>query len=240
MQRQVFVFWTGSNPMSPARRRSLAAMAATGCEVSLVTAQNLHDFVSAEEIHPAYPYLNLAHRADYLRCHFMLRHGGGYADLKPVGASWQAAFERLDSDPALWAVGYPEIGPRGVANLYQSSLALDTGAATRARAWLQWKLLRRRHRQLIGLCAFVFRADTPLARSWWIELNRRLDRLLPALQANPARAPRERPGDLVDGMPSRYPVPWTHLLGDIFHPLVARHHRHIDRSLPAPGFTDYL
>ena len=241
MKRQpLYVFWTGDNEMSPARRSSMESMASSGCEVVLVDRHNLHDYLPREQLHPAYEYLNLAHRADYLRCYFMKRYGGGYADIKPLNASWNQALEALESDDDIWAVGYPEVGRNGVANIHASSVQLGQGAAQRLASYLRWRLMRRRYRHLIGLCAFAFKPETPLVNAWWAELNVRLDALLPALRENPARYPRERPDYTYDGKPSHYPVPWTYLLGDIFHPLVLRHRRHVRALLSPPGFENYL
>lgn len=58
--------------------------------------------------------------------------------------------------------------------------------------------------------------------------------IAPALAENPARVPKERPGVIYDGEVSRYPVPWTHLLGDIHHPLVRRYRRRILKVVPTP------
>ncbi len=238
--RKVYVFWTGDNAMSEARRSSLDSMATTGCEVVLVDTHNLHDFVPAQRIHPAYPFLNLAHRADYLRCYFMKHFGGGYADLKPISHSWTEAFELLESDPNLWGIGYREVNRNGVANIYASSRQLNENPLRRLSTYIRWRLMRRQYKDLIGLCAFAFKPDTPFVNEWWDELNRRLDRLLPALQKTPARHPRERPGEIYAGEASRYPVPWTYVLGDIFHPLILKYRNHMNSSLPPPGFKDYL
>lgn len=241
MERRIFCFWTGDNPMSPAREACLAALRRhSGCRVELITAAQVADFVPARDLHPAYRHLNLAHRADFLRCYAMLHHGGGYADIKPHHASWLPAFERLEADRHLWAVGYAEPGDGAISNMYTSSRQLGEPLPRQAAAWLHRKWLQARYRRLIGCCAFVFRPGTPFAEAWWREMNRRLDALLPALERTPARLPRERPGDLVDGAPSRYPVPWTHIFGDIFHPLSGRHLSRLSTTLPPPQFHDYL
>lgn len=113
MQRRIFCFWTGSNTMPDNRQRGLESLRAnSGCEVELITAEAVADFIPASELHPAYPFLNLAHRADFLRCYAMLRHGGGYADIKPHHESWLPAFDLLEREEGLFAVGYGEPGRR--------------------------------------------------------------------------------------------------------------------------------
>ncbi|WP_417767367.1 hypothetical protein [Stappia sp.] len=240
LERRIFCFWTGENPLTENRRKGLAALRHhSGCEVVLIAADEVTDFIPARDLHPAYPHLNLAHRADFLRCYAMLRHGGGYADIKPHYHSWEPAFRQLDEDPAIWAAGYREPNPGAISNMYSSSCLLGESHDRRARAYLHRKWLQLHFRSLIGCCAFVFRPGTPFAQAWWDEMNRRLDKLLPALLEHPARHPREQPGDMHDGKPSRYPVPWTYIFGDIFHVLGGRHRSRLSTRLPAPDFSDY-
>ena len=239
MNRHLYVFWTGDNPLSENRQRSLDGMSNTGLSPILVTGRTLHDFVPADKLHPAYRFLNLAHRADYLRCYFMKHHGGGYSDLKYNGASWVAAYEGLEGDPDAWATGYREVSPRGVADIYLSSRQLKEGLAANIRAQVQWRYLQWHYKTLIGTCAFIFKENTPLVDAWWETLNQRLDTLYPKLERHPAKHPKELPGAVYDGERSRYPVPWTHLLGDILHPLLHEHRGHLRYDLPNPDFSNY-
>lgn len=239
MNRQVFVFWTGENALSENRQRSLESMRNTGLEPVLVTGRNLHEYVPAERLHPAYPFLNLAHRADYLRCYFMRHHGGGYSDLKYTESSWMDVYHALDGNPDAWAAGFREGGPRGVADIYLSSRQRREGLGSNIRAQWQWRFLQWHYRKLIGTCAFIFKEGTPLVEEWWQTLNQRLDALYPELEKHPARYPKELPGQINEGVKSRYPVPWTYLLGDILHPLVYQHRERILYDLPAPDFSNY-
>ena len=75
--------------------------------------------------------------------------------------------------------------------------------------------------------------------SAWRYLSAVHMKLLPALEMHPARHTRDRTGRLIDGDPSQYPVPWTYLLGDIFHPLSYRYRRQLNGDLPPPSFEDY-
>jgi len=240
MNRALYVFWTGENPISEARLRSLDSMKNTGLEVLFITPKNLHEYLPAESLHPAYAFLNLAHKADYLRCYFMKHHGGGYSDLKFNEASWLDVFDALDRHPDAWAAGYREVAPHGVADLYISSRQLRESFAESFRAQLRWRFLQMNYQKLIGTCAFIFKKDTPLVDEWWQALNQRLDSLYPALEKNPSRHPKEVPGMRIDGEKSRYPVPWTHLLGDILHPLAYKYHDRLIYDLPSPGFSNYV
>lgn len=237
---RIFCFWTGANEMSENRKRGIASLRATsGCEIVLITPDRIAELVPAADLHPAYRHLNLAHRSDYLRCYAMRHEGGGYADIKPNHHDWTPYFDRLAASPDLWAIGYRERTPGSVSNLYTSSKDLGLSAPRRACAYLHRKWLQANHKRLAGCCSFICKPGTPLVEEWWQEMNRRLDRLLPALERNPARVPHERPGDIVDGAPSRYPVPWTHILGDIFHPLGLKYTRRMSRDLPPPDARNY-
>lgn len=234
MNRNLYVFWTGENPLHEAGERSLDSMKNTGLELVFITPRNLHDFIPPDRLHPAYDFLNLAHKADYLRCYFMKHHGGAYSDLKYNPTSWVEAFDALEADPAAWATGYRERAARGVADLYLSSRQLHEGFAKNLHAQLQWRHLQLNYRKLIGMCAFIFKPQTPLVDAWWESLNQRLDALYPALEKHPARYPKEVPGGIYDGEKSRYPVPWTYVLGDILHPLALDHAERLRYDLPAP------
>ena len=78
--------WTGDNPM-PAYlelcvdtfRRRLAARFA----VRVVRAADVASLLDGD-VHEAYPLLSLVHRADYLRCELLHRHGGLYVDCDTI------------------------------------------------------------------------------------------------------------------------------------------------------------
>lgn len=234
MTRKLYLFWTGDNPLSDHYERSLESMTNTGLEPVLITGRNLHDVVPKDRLHPAYPYLNLAHRADYLRCYVMKHHGGAYSDLKYPPTSWIPAFDALESDPDAWASGYRETSPRGVADLYMSSRQLKEGLIANIQAQVRWRRLQWHYKTLIGTCAFIFKPNTPLVDAWWQALNERLDALHPRLERHPANYPKEQPGAVYEGERSRYPVPWTYLLGDILHPLAFRYSEHLRYDVPKP------
>ena len=140
-------------------------------------------------------------------------------------ASWSEAFYRLESHQHLLGIGYPEVGPGGVAE------------HIRPRARRYWLMLH--YRWLIGNGAFAFKARSVLTTAWWNGLNRRMDRLLPSLRLNPACHPRERPGEIRNGEPSAYPVLWSSLLGAVLQPIVYRYRHWVSNLLPAPSLRDY-
>lgn len=221
------------------RQQSLTSLRSSGLEVTLITPQNLADYIEPDSLHPSYPSLNLAHRADYLRALFMHRFGGAYCDIKPLSSSWVPAFEKLAQDENLLATGYQEIHPSGIANIHRSSTLLHQPLNRRICDYIHWRWLRLNYKKVIGNGAFIFKANSRLTTLWWEEVNRRLDVLGPLLTKFPAQEPKELMGAVYGNKKSSYPVPWSHLLGDILQPLALRFSARISRDLPPPSFENY-
>nr|VFJ88514.1 MAG: Capsular polysaccharide synthesis protein [Candidatus Kentron sp. LFY] len=230
-ERKIFIFWTGGNEMPSARRDCLRSIREnSGAEVVLVTPRNLKEYlIEGHPLHEAYNYLSYTHKADYLRCYFMHHYGGGYSDIKQIDFDWNPYFSKIDLDNDIWAIGYPEIGPEGVA--------APPGMVDEIKK--QWF-------KLIGQCAYIFRADTPLTLEWYTELHRELDNNLQTLKRHPARHPQDRyrkkPENrllrtLAFGLyRSKYPLRWAQILGEISHPLFLKYTHKICNELPPPDF----
>lgn len=234
--RPLFAFWLGDNEMSEARRSAWESLSNAGLEVVFVTRANLAEHIAPDHLHPAFRYLNLAHQADYLRCYFMHFIGGGYTDIKWVDQSWLPAVAEIEEKSSLWAGGYAEVSPYTVSNIEHFPARLPISRFRRTKLELEKRWYRRRYHRLIAMSAFYFKPGTAITAAWWRELNSRMDALAPLLAESPARLPKEKPGDLIEGRPSTYPVPWTFLLGSILHPLSYRYRRHISLRLPQPVF----
>src|SRR5690606_1936777 len=73
----LYAFWTGNNELTENRLRCLESIKKnSGVPFVLVTPGNLEEYIVNEHpLHPAYEYLSLIHRSDYLRCYFMHHHG---------------------------------------------------------------------------------------------------------------------------------------------------------------------
>lgn len=194
--RRIFCFWTGGNPLTANRERCLQDLMRTNrnIEVILVTPGNLSNWVVDEHpLHPAYDHLSFVHRSDYLRTYFMHYHGGGYSDLKSPRHNWSPVFDRLDAHCDWYAVGYREMG----------------SGQTGTQPGRMGRLLRLHYHRLIGQGAYVFRPRTDLTKRW-------LDSAEAVLAAT-TNALREHPGGVWGDEPG-YPLRWTELLGDVFHP----------------------
>lgn len=207
-----------------ARQEALNSLRSSGLPVTLVTAGKLNEFVlKSSPLHRNFYALSAIHRADYLRCYFMHQYGGAYSDIKFTSHSWTLAFDELKTSDRL-VCGYREIGPKGVARV---------GGIKYIRMLIQ-------HRRLLGNCAFICKPQTQFTKLWFGELHKRMDSLSVELERNPSAHPEDFKGK--KGLPSHpkgspYPVQWTHLMGDIFHPLCLEHHNHLMYSLPSPDFS---
>ena len=211
MKKVIYCFWTGTNPMSANRQRCLEQLRETvGVDVELVTPENLSMYIR-EPLHPAYAHLSATHKADYLRMYFMHFYGGGYSDIKQTTGSWSSSFDELESSDA-FCIGYPEI-PGGTA----STVPPET--------WVH----------LIGNCAYICKPGTPFTKEWYDGLIEKMEAKSTLLSTFPAMGPR----DCMENQLG-YPLRWTELLGNIFHPLVLRYRTYMRRSLPPSVFHTYM
>jgi hypothetical protein len=81
----IWLTWTGSNPLPDFLGLCLASIRrhnGADFEVIVVTPENLRQYLDP---HPAYEYLSLNHRSDYLRLWLLHRYGGIYLDMDTVG-----------------------------------------------------------------------------------------------------------------------------------------------------------
>ena len=151
---KIYCFWTGTNEITPARVNGLNELQLkSGCDVVLITPENLPEYIT-EPLHPAYEYLSLVHRSDYLRAYFMHYHGGGYSDIKPGVHSWLSAFNKLGNS---WVLGYKELGPGVVAICTHKPMMQRT--------------LQSNWHQLIGCGAFICKPHTFFTSEWLREAD---------------------------------------------------------------------
>lgn len=224
MTRRIFTGWMGRNPMSP--NRALALMSIlwnSGCAHVHVTEATLSDWIAEDlPIHPAFYHLSPVHRCDYLRAYLLHAHGGGYADVKYTSKNWNTFFALLDGSNA-YGLGYTEIGPNAVARV----------------GGVLEEQLRANYTKLVGVCAMIFRPRTVFTEKWLGAVHELLDKNYEALMEHPAKHPQDHFGLEFDGVRSRYPLPWTAVGGDIFHPLALSMAEHLLHADIAPSFQNY-
>jgi hypothetical protein len=195
----------------------------TRCPVVYINHQSLRDWEKPEyPYHPAFEYLSDTHKSDYIRCYLMHHYGGGWADIKHTSADWRPHFAKLRSSNAL-ALGYQEIAD-GIPHI-KGPLGDE---------------LRANHKQNIGLCAFIFKRDNKITANWLTSLHETLDLVYNDLKNNPATHPQDNTGTLLScGRKSTYPISWSGILGDIFHPLMYKNRSQILQDHINPLFYGY-
>lgn len=206
-ERKIYCFWTGNNDLTENRKKYLELTKNNiGVEVVLVTPENLDNYiVDGYPLHPAYQFLSNVHKADYLRTYFMYHHGGGYIDIKLFEHDWNSAFDKLNKSDK-WAIGYPE---------------LDGGCVAKGTSLLLHQDMMKYYKATIGNGAYIFKPYTPFAKIWIDELHKILDSKYDELKINPGNVFGDNEG---------YPIYWTQILGDIFHPLCLMYNNKILKS----------
>lgn len=224
MDRRIFCFWTGDNPIPAKRLQALKSFSNTDLDVIFIDKNQLEKWLLPDyPLHPGYEFLSAIHRADYLRVYFMHHYGGGYSDIKFIKSSWETAFESLINSDKL-AIGYREIGPKGVAII---------PSVNYIQLILNWK-------KLIGNCSYIFKPYTEFTYEWISYTNQLLDSKYLQLKMYPAKVPEDCFRKKINGTYSKYPIRWSEMLGNIFHPLCLKYSRHLLYTLPKPDFkTNY-
>ncbi len=212
----IYTFWTGENEMSENRKAGLKSLIKeSGVEVKLITPDNLDAFVLTDyPLHPAYKHLSLVHKSDYLRCYFMHHYGGGYSDVKKCTHSWVEAFTLLQNSNK-WILGYRELRKRKLAPVEG-----NTG-----------KDMKKHFLFLVGNGAYICKSHSPFTKDWYNELHVRMDYYAIKLAEFPGNTLGDNEG---------YPIPWTNILGDIFHPLCLKYMDHLYYSnIVLPNLKNY-
>ncbi|MGL5980491.1 MAG: hypothetical protein ACRCZY_06375 [Phocaeicola sp.] len=212
----IYLFWTGDNPISPNRKAAIESIKKNSMvDVKLITPENLDSYILPESpLHPAFKNLSLIHKADYLRTYFMHHYGGGYTDIKKCKNSWEEAFEQLNYSEK-YILGYQEKGINGVCK---------TGHSIDSDLRIYW-------RNLIGNGAYISRPKTPFTYDWYNELINRMDKYEKELSKYPGNTYGDNDG---------YPIPWSNILGQIFHPLCLKYSdKLIINNSICPSFKNY-
>ena len=214
LSKVLYCFWTGNNPMSDERRNCLNTLQNSGLEVKIITTENLSLFVlPTAPLHQGFPFLSETHKADYLRTYFMHFYGGGYTDIKNTTRSWLSAWAELNNDPSKYANGYTELGPDKVAVVPNARMN---------------RIIHKNWFHLIGNCNYIMKPQTPFTFDWYTQMMKVMDKKLPLLRRYPARHPQE-----AGSQDYNYPISWTELLGDFFHPLCYKYRRQILHTCPS-------
>ncbi|WP_426480012.1 capsular polysaccharide synthesis protein [Chryseobacterium sp. CBSDS_008] len=214
----IYCFWTGYNEMPQNRQRALESIyKKSAVRVKCITADMLDNYIlPMYPLHKAYPYLSLVHKSDYLRSYFMYHYGGGYCDIKHINNSWKKSFHRLNKSNNHWIIGYRELGKRGVGNCSDKNFETH---------------MKKHFFLLIGNGGYIFKKNTPFAKEWLEKVHDILDQQYDNLKMNPGN---------IMGNNNGYPLKWSQILGDVFHPLCLKYTAKLMYSKHLmPSFEDY-
>ena len=238
----IFILWTGGTLTQNRIRGIKQIREKTKCNVTLINYKdNLKKFILKDyPLHKGYKYLSAVHKADYLRCYMMHHYGGGYSDIKAAKQSWIPAFETIEKDKNIWALGCSnkECGfqfktHRGPYPEEEYNNTLN-------------KRLNKNHNKLIGVGYFIYRPRTKITYEWYNNLNKRMDFYYNKLKKNPAKFPRES----ADGTPkpsweggnsnTKYPLSWNRILGQIIYPIQLKYLNNIKHGIKNADDSNYL
>ena len=200
----IYTFWTEDNPLSKNREHSIDTIK-QNCDVEfkLITKRDLSAYELKEHpFHEAFKYLSAVHKSDYLRTYFMHFYGGGYTDIKPHSNSWTDLFDKLNNSPSFLCLGYPEKSPKDLAHIRHF---IHSGNKKKLNHHLQ-----KYYHKIIGNGSYIFKPKTQFTELWLHECERRLTLAFKDLKEHPGNIYGDNPG---------YPLAWTSILGQIFHPL---------------------
>jgi len=150
--------------------------------------------------------------------HFL---GGGYIDIKPPGAGWNKAFDKLETTDSYYAVSQ-HIGPSDIGDNLRCEA--DPRDIHRIAAYKKYKI---NWLNIMTQAALICKPKTPFTAEWYNSLQTKMDTYLAALKENPARHARDGWGGGFG-----YPIRWVELLSDIFFPACCNHSQHL-------GFIDH-
>ncbi|WP_018674743.1 capsular polysaccharide synthesis protein [Riemerella columbina] len=221
----IYCFWTGNNPLTENRKKGLEALEKNaGIPVKLITPKNLPDYIKSDTpLHKGYELLSLVHRADYLRCYFMHHYGGGYADIKPFEKSWKSAFKKINSNKNKYILGYPELLYGGIAPL-EANFLQPADLETKKGQQQLYKDLVKYTPLLIGNCSYICKPYSPITTEWYRELHSRMDECYDILLSSNSE------NESLGYEDKHYPIPYFYLLGQIFHPIILKYHKHVLRD----------
>jgi len=219
MDRRIFVFWSGDNPITDTRKSNLETIInKSGCKVELITKDNINDYI-IEPFHEAYKYLSVIHRCDYWKAYFAYFYGCGYSDIKECRFDWNPYFDQLENNNNAELISYSEAGGGGIA--------LRCHSTVRTTSIEDCKYLLDNASVIPGVCHYIFKERGVIAKRWREIQHQILDDNMNILVDNPGTYHigaikngvhwRYESEDTKQFIGSKYPFSWCELGGMIYH-----------------------
>lgn len=241
MERKIFVFWSGDNPVTETRKRNLQTIRdKSGCNVILITNDNINDYI-VEPFHEAYKYLSVIHRCDYWKAYFAYFHGCGYSDIKECNFDWNQYFEQLEKTESAEVISYSESGGSGIA--------LRCYSTVRQLPIEQCRHLVDNASVIPGVCHYIFKERGTIAKRWRDIQHEILDSNFDILSNNPGTY---HIGAIKGGVQwrydcketeqfkgSKYPFSWSEFGGMIYHELCYNNKDKCIVTMPKPITGDH-
>lgn len=222
---KIYCIWSGNNIMSNNRKKGLLSLIYnSGCHIDLITPDTIKTIEKSQyPIHPAYEYLSLTHKSDYIRAYIMHHYGGGYTDIKYINFNWIPYFRLLDMSNYMF-IGYKEITSKHIASD-------DIN-------------IRNNFSMICGCSHFIMKPYSDFTYEWINILSNILDSKLDLLKQNPGHYhPRAVFGGVhqEDNLykDSKYPLIWNEILGRIVHPLMYKYIGRFQNIMPQPNLYNY-
>jgi hypothetical protein len=216
LPNNLYCFWTGKNPLTENRKRNLRTLKNTGLNVILITPKNLNKYILKDfPLHKGYKYLSETHKSDYLKSYFMNFYGGGHSDIKQIDKSWLNNYNRLKNSN-LWGCGYAEKSPSHLGY------------------WKNNNEMKKNFYKIIGNGCYLFKSNTPLTNEWYNKTNNKMDMIYEKLKKYPSKNVRQ-----VYTKEYPYPLKWSELAGQIFHPIVFKYNNKLSKDLPYINMNNY-
>jgi len=212
----IWCFWFGEQ-RSLDREKCLTRLKDLNKNLILITEKNYKKYENlADPYHSALNFLSSTHKSDYLRAYFMHHYGGGYTDIKYFNQSFEPFLENLYRTPKL-GIGAIEESSLDIANCFETLK------------------IRHEFKKFIGCGNFAFKKNNNFTKEWLNNVELILEKNKNLLIKNPGsyhpRAVRSG-AQGTDLKPRGYPLEWTEIMGNIFHPLVYKYSDWIAKDYP--------
>ncbi len=215
-----WIFWFGDE-MSQKRKQNIEIIKKNiGLKVNLITKQNIQQYLKWP-VHPAVKYLSGVHKSDYYRIYFLLHYGGAYTDIKSIPQNWTDYYKHF-KNPSVWVIGMEayrdEIASPPMDNFKGGSFGP----------------LRKHYKKLILPGFFITRKNNEYFKKIHAKQNKILDKHFKSLKKHPApysRCCMNYSHQEVLNEPSKYPLRWAEILGEIVHEYGIIYHKHVKKVI---------